>query len=194
MAGEQTFIAQFDGAISGWAVNHIKKNYWRVGHLHDFEDLISDAYLKFLECKQRYEGEVTEPKHFMALFKRAFSNHIHDLSVKHTEIREHIFDGYSEDLVFEDILAVCIGDENPGFMMALIDKAPPEVKLFINLLDDDEFLKKLREGRRYRNLINYMGRKTYRVKETNNQLICRLLGLDSKRINIINAVRTYLAV
>jgi len=74
-----SFTPRWEGPIEGWTVNYTRRNLWRVIPLHDFEDLVQDGFFRFLVCVERYP-EVVDPPHFMRLYQRAFTNHIHDLA------------------------------------------------------------------------------------------------------------------
>jgi hypothetical protein len=71
------------GPFEAYASNWVRKNHWRASHtLPDREDAMAECALVFAKCLDRYilnpdKGakpgykQVTEPAHFMALFKTA---------------------------------------------------------------------------------------------------------------------------
>ncbi len=183
---ELKFNPQYEGAIAGWVYNHLKKNYWRVASHHDFEDLLQDAYVKFLHCRSQYI--VSTPSHFMALFKRAYTNHIHDLSVQcSTECDLTDIHCREDTFEYNEVLEGIVGDlTNEGEMMAKFKDVPPEVLEVMKILVDD-----MRE-------IDYTLRRTempYLFKrETLNQFLCRLIGADPKKISIVEHLRSILEV
>lgn len=110
------YLPDFAGVISSWASAYAAKNAWRVEPLMGYDDLMQDAFLVFIKIRDRYP-EVTEAKHFMALFKSAFRNHIIDLGVKRTRHKEV---SASEETTLEEMLV----DDNAvtlGFLDSTID-------------------------------------------------------------------------
>ena len=63
------FTPEFKGPIEGWVVNQLERHYWRVQATMTRMDVMQEAYIKFHHLKMKYEGDVTDPQHFMALFK-----------------------------------------------------------------------------------------------------------------------------
>jgi hypothetical protein len=128
------YSPNFEGPIEGWVVNGMKANYFRVENTHSREEYLQEAYLVFLRVKRKYEGKVEEPKHFMSLFKRAWTNELNDLATKATNARM---------LVAMPMLRSDDGDEleyepmgeldNEGFLAVLVRQAPREVSMVLNL-------------------------------------------------------------
>ena len=166
---ELVFVPEWKGAIEGWCVTFIQKNLWRVLPEHDFDDLYQDAYFYFLECCRRY-GTVTEAAHFMALMKRCLWIHVTDLANKRTQRAEVSFTRVvAESRV--DLMEVA--DPRPSTLLSSdlemqISEAPPEVQQLIRAALESEKGKKFRRRRGSR--------------ETTNQYLCRLAGLDSKTL------------
>jgi len=124
------YVPEFKGPIEGYLVNSITREGWRVAETHDRDDLMQEGYLVFIRCAARYPLLDTA-KHFMALFKRAWANHVNDLSTKATRARQV---GYKEP---EDWLrrpVEQIGEtDNAGVLAAMVRQAPREVMLVLNL-------------------------------------------------------------
>lgn len=127
-----SFKPEFKGPIEGWVVNHVHKNFWRVERTTERADLMQDAYVVFLRLQARYT-EVTEPKHFMALYKSAWSNHFTDLANADTEARvltqlkTRTSEGEEIDLELQ-------GDtDNDGALSTMLRQAPREVTMVLNL-------------------------------------------------------------
>lgn len=178
---EGTFSPVWEGAISKWAISYSKRNYWRVQDRYELQDIYQEAYLKFLVCKHQYEGKVTEPKHFMALYKTAFTRRMSDLS----RIRQ-------SELVMD--VEVTLVDYNMGPMAISIQKAPEAVKklLALHINDNSEIAGKARrECKRYKPL----SKKTYKdgavaLRETTNHLYSRALDIDP-RIDVVGQTWKY---
>lgn len=67
--------------IVGWIYNHARKNYWRVAAYYEMDDLIADGLMCAYKVREKYEKgrKILDDKHFMALVKTTFCNHIGDL-------------------------------------------------------------------------------------------------------------------
>jgi len=167
-----SFVPEFQGPIEGWVVNFLKRNYWKVAPLYDWDDLFQEAYLKFLVVSEKYP-EVVDPPHFMALFKTSFIRRFIDLSKKKmldpTILEADLFpiDGEPGTLemnspTYEDDCFVCM----------MMHYAPIEIKILIEAFDDP----KIRAKFQTKFLTVRTGNKKGR-KETTNERICRILGI-----------------
>lgn len=161
-----------DDSLRGWIVTHSRKNFWRVAGRMEFDDLISEGVIKYFECR-RYYGTSLAPKHFMALFKTAFGNRITDLAKDRTrqgfvmlESELHVTDGDGETVSYENIPSD-VADENSRIAQLVAD-APAGVR---------ELLKAFVEG----GLDMLQSFKVFSdgSRETSNQFLVRLLGLDT---------------
>ncbi len=180
------FVPQFDGAISGWAVNYIKRNYWRVASRHEFEDLIQEAWIIFDKVRDNYPHVNNAPQ-FFCLFRTAFTNHIHDLAINSTSERNLVVDISEEDLSYEDILANIMGDcPNAGFANVLFKQAPRELKLLLRSMFDDAkrdlFLQKMKRRDPGHRLSE---------RETTNQYWCRIVGLDPNKVDLVDLLHEH---
>lgn len=75
----RNYTPQWTGPIEGYTVNTIRNIYPRFAAEYEFEDLLQEAYIKYLACVRAYSGRVTNARWFMALYKRAFNNHLYSL-------------------------------------------------------------------------------------------------------------------
>ncbi len=68
-------------AVVGWVHNHAAKNFWRMAKWYELDDLIADGMMIAYKCRERYgvAGVDLDHKHFMALVKSSFHNHIGDM-------------------------------------------------------------------------------------------------------------------
>jgi hypothetical protein len=129
-----TWEPVWEDTFSSWAISTIRKQRWRCDIIEDEEDLLQDAHLLFLKLAARYP-RVIEARHFMALFKTALNNHIHDKS-RYLQ-RKH---ACHVELPM-DTSELCIGHigdtTNAGYMAALLAEAPEELKLALALLTEE---------------------------------------------------------
>jgi hypothetical protein len=119
---------EFAGPIEGYVHNFLKTNFWKVSRSMEYEDCIQEARLVFLECKSRYPV-VDNPKWFMSLFKRAWFTHFVDLASSDTKAKAEVTE-FDETPVLESV----VGDDHPGMVLMMIEKAPQEIKSVMALL------------------------------------------------------------
>ena len=81
------FIPRWTGPIEGYTINLVRRYYPQLAAEHEFEDLLQEAYIKYLVCARRYKGKVDNGAWFMALYKRALSNHLHSLLLRHARYK-----------------------------------------------------------------------------------------------------------
>jgi hypothetical protein len=119
------------GPIQQWARSFIIKNKWRCDHIHSHEDLLNDAYLIYMKLVEKYP-RVIQPAHFMSLFQRALSNHIHDHSRYMQRKREcHIETRLDVSELFLDLPSEL---PNDGYLNILLSEAPQELSLALAIL------------------------------------------------------------
>jgi DNA-directed RNA polymerase specialized sigma24 family protein len=155
------WVPQWDEKVRGWAIKFITQNQWRCDKIHEFDDLVQDAYLLFLKIAERYP-KVNQPQHFMALFKRALANQIHDHArymrrkrIIHQDTHKDAIELYSD-----------VGEENnQGYLNALIAEAPSELRLALTIIET--------EPEKLRNV-------TSRHSENLNMKLRRILGIKGK--------------
>jgi len=127
-----SYKPEFKGPIEGWVVNQLKTQYWRVAGTMGRDDVMQEAYLVFLRCQRKYP-EIDTAKHFMALFKTAWSRQFTDFANADTASRiitemprVRIDDDYVE---LEPVGAL----DNDGYLAVLLREAPREVNMVLNL-------------------------------------------------------------
>lgn len=181
----RSFKPTFEGPIEGYVVNSMRTNYFRVEATMTREDYMQEAHLVFLQVRKHYQGKVSEPKHFMALFKRAWSNRLADLSTIDTRERELFCADHSSYDGEPERQYEAAGDlDNDGQLVTLIRQAPREVALVLNL-----FLSAPQEMLELA-LQSWRGRDK-RCKAGGSERICRLLGLDPSH-DVMQQVEEYL--
>lgn len=123
------FEPQFKGPIEGYVRNHLAQNYWRVESSMTRDEVMQEAHCVFLRLAKRYEGKVTEPRHFMSLFTRSWGNHFVDLSKVDSKHRQG-----REPLPVEDVASGAVGAlDNDGYLQVLVKQAPPNVRAVLSL-------------------------------------------------------------
>ena len=146
-----------------WATSFLWKNKWRCDPVNDMDDLLQEAYLTFAHVADTYP-RVIEPKHFMALFKRAMTNKMHDKSCRYNRRRGTVEAPISTDVY--EVFAGRIGEvTNGGYLAALLNEAPEELKLVLAMLADG----RLDEAKQRHKL---------EPRENLSMRACRLLGLN----------------
>jgi len=120
---------EFQGAVEGYIVNSISRNYWRVRRLMDREDLFQEAMVVYLKTARAYPALDT-PQHFMALFKVAWINRLNDLSKMDTRNRAETV---STESVFLNLKNTVGETDSPGSVSLMVQQAPKEVQTVLSL-------------------------------------------------------------
>lgn len=180
------YSPEFTGPIEGYVVNGMKANYFRVERSLTREEYLQEAYLVFLRVKAKYEGKVEEPKHFMALFKRAWANELNDLATRDTHNRIFVAmptrrgDDGDEAMEVEPVGEL----DNDGLLATMIRQAPQEVALVLRL-----FLSAPQEVLELA-LQSWRGTGRRRRANGGSERICKLLGLDPS-MDVMQRVEDY---
>lgn len=170
------FIPQWEGSIEAYSKKYIQRNMWKFYYMgYERDDILHEAVIVFCDCRDKYVNKVTEPAHFMALFKTSIHNRF--LEIASESIAKKEFEVFNEE--DEYTLDRVIDEESTIAIM--LKQAPKEVKdvlsLALNapkeLLESIGFMKK-----RNRSFLN-------------NAKLCRLLGKDPKSINLIRMTEEY---
>lgn len=181
-----SFRPEFDPVISGWAVNHLRTNYWRVAGHYEFEDMIQEAWLVFATCRDSYP-HVNEARHFTSLFKTAFRNRIHDLSYGCSNEKGVVADEGDDGLCYEEVLANIVGNTpNAGFATVLLNEIPKELKTLLNAMCDEAMRGVFHTPMERFDTGNGLSR-----RQTTNQYWCGLLGFDSDRVDLVGMLLSY---
>lgn len=179
------FVPSFEGPIEGWVVNGMKVNFFRVERTMTREDYLQEAYLVFLRVASRYEVE--EPRHLMALYKTAWTNHLNDLATEDTRQRMFAPIPYKrgEDGEEGEMLEPMGEADCDGTLAIMLRQAPADVQAVLNL-----FLKAPQELVDAA-LSSWHGRDR-RYACGGSKQINRLLGLDPK-VDVLQRVEEYFA-
>lgn len=164
-----------DAGVRGLVVNMAKKNFWRVANWYEIDDLIQDGYMCWAKVRQAYP-KIKNIKHLTALFKTTFSRYIIDLSNKKREGEELVISQFIDERSngireWESLLGVT---DEVGTASILLHSMPSELKELWRYLTSESGRAELRG--RYQTVRG--------VRETTNQFLCRVLGLDSETVNL----------
>ena len=116
-------LRPMDDGAKFWMLKYAKQNLWRVPDWYEIDDLIQDGFLHYQRIAKKYR-KVKTPAHIMALFKRTYTNHIHDLSGRRTKAPPTVKLALSGLTRHDDFAEV----------LQLIAEAPGDVKRVLTLL------------------------------------------------------------
>lgn len=163
---------QMDDGAHLWLLRTVNAQYWRVAAWVSRDDLLQDGQLCWMMVRRRYPN-IDNPAHRMALFKRIFLNHLHNLANSRTR--------HPEVCVQTDPLQTL--DEQPcefAELLRLISEAPERVRrLLERLLVDPTPMRKA-----------YV--RCDLTRETMNERLCALIGADPEQLNLHAATRAAL--
>ena len=183
------FTPQFTGSIEGYTKNFINANLWKVDKLYDYDDILQEAREQFLRTIQRMKANgdtIQNEKHMMSLYKTSFSRHFITLCNRTTKMSvEQNMSGFTTDddtLDFESLIG---SDENTGYLECLVDQAPKEVEQVFNLLFNTP-VEVLNIA------INAWNGQNKKGAGVGNCFLCKMLGYDSSKVNLVAKVKNYL--
>lgn len=165
----------WEGSVEGYTKNQAIKLLNQYNYKQfEVSDLVNEGYIVYQRILDKYPS-ITEPKHLMALYKTALKNRFWELSHFIKTEYEYIVnkDNYDVDRIFE------IPGELDTMFRTVLSTAPKEVKDFLNLVIDSTA-----------NDILGLHEK-HKRSFFNNPLLCKILGYDSTKINIIEVVKEY---
>jgi hypothetical protein len=157
--------------FEGWAKTFVDKNLWRVDpSLESFDDMMQDIFEVFLRLQYKYP-RVVEARHFMALFKTSVKNMVCDKSrykKRKTEATVTLPKDASE--YAETLYGVSF---NEGPLAVLLSELPVEIQKMIQCFDNEQLLEEMRKPIK-------LSRGKFSRRETLNERLCRIIGLDTK--------------
>ena len=163
---------RLDKGMVGWICSTAKKNIWRVPHWYGLDDLIQEGYICYCVCNRKY-GHELELRHFMALVKVSYINHIHDIANLKTR-------NSAELMVPTDSPAFSRVEPEASTFFTLLKQLPSELQeLLTILINDAKEIPMLRDGRN---------------RENTNQYLCRLIGIDPTCVNLQAVFREHFGV
>lgn len=172
---------KWDPEIKGWTIKYVVKNKWRYEYVNDIEDLMQDAYLVYIKVCDSYPRVVDAP-HFMALYKTSLRNMLHDKSREYGRKLSIIDEQLSPD-DSECSDSICAGHTttNYGTVGAILASGPPELRLFLQFIQNDKNLEELRKPQRTKRgeprknfdqrIASMLGIQCFPFKETMKQLL-----------------------
>jgi DNA-directed RNA polymerase specialized sigma24 family protein len=158
-----------------WLFNYVRKQHWRVAAWIDIDDLIQEGYFAYYDTLRRYPT-AKEPQHIMSLFKLVLRSNIEDMVRKHTK---QIDDARS------DLVEIVSQQDAIDFSMlhALVIKAPKHIKDALALFLDDKAREELQKP-----FTQYASG----ARETFNERLCKLIGIDHNCIDVAGELKSYL--
>lgn len=124
----------------------------------------------YAKCAEKYEPE--NQAHFMATVKTAFINRIHTIASKTSRSVDRHIDHAAE------IPEIATVEHEQATFMAMLNRMPVELgQLVLAILQLDRRKPMHKRGK---------------WRETNNEYLCRIAGLDPKEINLTQLARQHL--
>lgn len=168
-------------AMMGWLYHEAARQIWRMPTWIDFDDLISEGLLAFAVCSDRYTY-VKDAAHFMSLFQRAVLNRYTDIARKRGKLREVPLSDLGDDNSDQPLLERLCGAESGGQMLAcLLTEAPKEIRALLRAIATPEGAARLRAPYR----------RTMSGRETTNERLCSLVGLDPSKVKLSTMIRLH---
>lgn len=184
-------MTDMDTGARGWMINFAKANFWRVAAWYEFDDLVQDGFMCWEFVVDHYErksGRIRRRAHLMAAFKTAFINYIHGLAKRRTRSVDAVMVCdlspdcalLPEDTVWDGVLQI----EDTLDHARLVSEAPPLLHAILTKLDAGRLCAL---------------RSLYRVfsdgsRETLNDRLCRLAGVDPGAFDLATQLRAYLKI
>lgn len=176
MSGLRQRFYSLDDAAIGWMKQNAAKQYWRVAPWINLDDLIQDGYLCWFIVRRKYP-DVESKANRMALFKRVFNNHLHNLANARTRNPELAFAGVQEEVDRKLEKTSCETAE----MLTMIAEAPTPIRRLLKVIMADPT--RLRPSYKTDGL----------VRETLNERLCSLVGINPKQNDLHAALRAALS-
>jgi hypothetical protein len=171
-----------DRSMCGWIVNTARAQHWRVASWYNLQDLEQDGYLCYCKCWNHYRHlfDVPNPtkgqrRHFMALVKTAYCNHIATLSTKFPVVGD-IAVSQIEPLPRSDVDVLeqlMPAEAEQASVLCALAKLPVELADIMERFAQDGF-----DGGKYlrRRISTSTGRTRHKVRETTAEYWERVLG------------------
>lgn len=159
----------------------------------DWEDAMQEGRLMFCTLLDRFRRNkftIETPQHMMTLYKTSLARHFHTLSNRDTKRKVEIpMSDYdtddSSDLVIEYYMD---NPHNDDYKMIeffdSIDKSPPHIRqIFTLLTNSNDTIADM--------ILSLISCNKLQRGQCNEQL-CQMIGVDSKKINVIDNLEWYL--
>lgn len=164
-----------------WLKHYAVRNFWRVAPWLELDDIMQLGYEAYYETRSRYPT-ATEPKHIQSLFQLVFRSRLEDVVRCYVK---QVDEPDSEKVEESEASFDATGlpwTKSSGLLdiHALLIKAPEKVTKVVDLLvKEPGVLSKPYEK-------DDSGR-----RETLNDRLCVLLGLDPKSVDLVKMTRNY---
>lgn len=168
-----------DRSARGWLYNTARQHYWRVASWYEFEDLVQDGFMHWARVCQRYPHLSSRLQHarhrrnLMSLFQRTYMNHLNDLANERRRAPEVVpLDTIAdrEACEFAELMQCC-------------QEAPWPMNKVLAILLSDAGAQKLSAAYRVRR---------DGTRETFNERLCRIAGLDPSPLDLPTQLKNYL--
>lgn len=184
-------MTSMDDGAHAWLITVAIDHFWRVPKYYELSDLVQDGYMCWSRIVQKYEtepGRVRSRGHLMRLFKTSFLNHIHDLSksktVAHVEVlADDVAPIGDEDGLYADAWEALGITYNLNEYGQMIAEAPARLRPLIRSLLTSPELPAMRS--QYR-------RRRDGSRSTMNDALCRIVGANPDRRDLVTELRTFL--
>lgn len=174
----------FTGAVEGYVTNFLRKNFWRVSHSMEYEDIKQEAALVFVQVRNAYP-DVETPQHFMSLFKTSWFNHFTDLSNKDSALRTIVPECNCETEDNEPVTLEMVGDtDNQGMLHLMITQAPADIKQVLSLF--------IHAPVELLELATMSWRSNGKYRSEGNAMVSKLLGIPESE-DVLGKVHRYFA-
>jgi DNA-directed RNA polymerase specialized sigma24 family protein len=194
---KQAMTIDMDQGARRWLHKTARQHYWRVASYIDLDDLVQDGYLTWHRVVTKY-ADVESRAQLMALFKRVYNMHLHDLansrsrSVPEVLHCDMVADGVGEDATWEKLVAVFDTD------FLFYAEAPKPIRDLLAAVLSDRGVNKLRAEQRVR--VDEPAPDRIRVKRRDNvgprlslnDRLCALMGCDPALVDLKTTLRNYL--
>ena len=173
--------------IDGYVINFLASNYWKVRNIMEWDDAFQEAMFTLIVVEKRLiksekDATLLTPQQYMACFKTCWTRHFITLSNKDTKyqamVKETEFSSMDDEENSFNIENL-VSDENVGYIELLIEQAPSEVREVLNLL--------LNAPKEILDAVALALKKDV----TSNSVLCRLLGKDPSKINVVKLTESY---
>lgn len=175
-----------------WLYKTARRNYWRIAAWYEFDDLIQDGCVCYANVVKKYQTDrnrVRRRQHIMHLFKVSFVNHMHDLAKRRTKCAAEVKildvkSSYQNEFNAWGDLQTDADDGDLFDFERLIAEAPSAIQPLLDKLIHGDCARTLRAAYRVRST---------GARETINERLCRLVGVDPGSHDLATALRSYLA-
>lgn len=160
---------RLDQDMRRWIKDTARKNFWKVAGFMDLDDLIQEGFFCYAKCNDRYPKNIAQ-RHFMALVKTTFENHIRTISANRHKKMDWPFDS-----------GTLYRMPSPKEMAKIeLETADPEEQTFVTALNQlpEDFKRLLRALMEDAKSIPML---TQPRRETRNEYLCRLAGISPER-------------